>query len=92
MVQIKFTGKALYRDLNRAVRRRKIRVKRHRWGERGINVYNILAMVGAMPKTEFQYVKMLSVERLNEYLKHFEPAFKQKEVESVANWILKVKL
>jgi hypothetical protein len=86
--QIIFTGKALYSEVNRAIRKRRIKIKRHHWGERGIRVYNILAMVGAMPQTEFQHVKMLPVNRLKGYIEYFESIFKPDEVNEIANWII----
>ena len=87
VAQIRLTGKALWRDLNRAVANKQIRVKGHHWGERSIQVRNILAMVGAMPKTEFQYVKMMAVNRLKGYLEYFEPALNGSEVESISRWL-----
>lgn len=86
--QIRLTGKALYRDINRAIRNRGIRIAKHHWGDRSVRVRNILAMVGAMPNTEFQYVKMVSLKRLKGYIEYFEPALDADEVEGVAEWIL----
>ena len=84
--QVKFTGKALWRDLNRAISNRQIKVNGHHWGDVSIQVRNILAMAGAMPKTDFQYVKMMPVDRLKGYLEYFEPVLTNQEVESIANW------
>ncbi len=88
--QVRLTGKALWRDINRAASNKKIRVANHHWGEKSIQVRNILAMVGAMPNTEFQYVKMLPVNRLRGYLEYFEPELGRDEVDSIAKWLLYV--
>jgi hypothetical protein len=85
--QIRLTGKALWRELNRAISNRQIRVKGHHWGDTSVRVRNILAMVGAMPNAEFQYVKILPINRLQGYLEYFEPVLQNQEVESITNWI-----
>lgn len=86
--QIKLTGKAIYREVNRAIRERQIRVKNHHWGDRSVRVRNILAMVGAMPHTEFQYIKMLQVNRLCGYIEYFEQMLNDVEVKAISNWFL----
>jgi hypothetical protein len=86
--QIRLTGKALYRDINRAISNREIRIAHHHWGDKSVRVRNILAMVGAMPDTEFQYVKMVTLKRLKGYIEYFETAHDNDEVNGVADWIL----
>jgi len=88
--QVRLTGKALYRDINWAIRDGDIRVANHHWGDKSVRVRNILAMVGALPNTEFQYVKMLPVNRLRGYLEYFEPGLGRDEVDSIADWLLYV--
>jgi hypothetical protein len=88
--QVRLTGKALYRDVNRAIRNGYIRVANHHWGEKSVRVRNILAMVGARPNAEFQYVNMLPVNRLRGYLEYFEPGLGRDEVDSIADWLLHV--
>jgi hypothetical protein len=85
--QVKLTGKAIFREVNRAVRDREIRVGGHHWGDSKISVRNILAMVSAMPPTEFQWVKMLPLSRLNGYIQYFEQVFSSKEVEEIAAYV-----
>ncbi|MCB0361495.1 MAG: hypothetical protein KDD35_02160 [Bdellovibrionales bacterium] len=72
--------------MNRTIIERQIRVNEHHWGDTSVQVRNILAMVGAMPKAEFQYVKMLPVNRLQSYLEFFEPKLEDEEIESIASW------
>jgi hypothetical protein len=40
-----------------------------------------------MPNAEFQYVKILPINRLQGYLEYFEPVLQNQEVESITNWI-----
>lgn len=84
--QIKLTGKGLWRELNKAISNRQIKVNGHHWGDASVQVRNVMAMVGAMPNTEFQFVKILPISRLQGYLEYFEPVLQQQEVESIANW------
>lgn len=86
--QIRLAGKAIYRDINRAVREKWIRIKHHHWGEREVRVRNILAMVGAMPKTDFQYVKMLEVSRLCGYLEYFDKMLNEDEIYAISQWLM----
>ncbi|MFW9848842.1 MAG: NERD domain-containing protein [Candidatus Thorarchaeota archaeon] len=87
--QIRASGKGLYFEANRAVRIRRIKLKKHHWGTREINVRNILAMSGAMPKIDFQYVKMLPIKQVPSYIQSMEPKLSTLEVEAVSRWILK---
>jgi len=90
--QIKLTGKGLWRELNRAISNRQIEVGGHHWGDTSVPVRNILAMVGATPNTDFQFVKVLPLDRLPGYLAYFEPVLKDEEVENIASWLHSVKL
>jgi len=88
--QVRLTGKALWRDINRAARNRTIRVANHHWGEKSLPVRNILAMVGAMPNIKFDFVTMLPVNRLQGYLERLERTLERNEVDSIAKWLLSV--
>ena len=88
--QVRLTGKALWRDINRAASNKKIRIANHHWGEKSIQVRNILAMVGAMPNIKFDFVTMLPVNRLRGYLERLELTLERDEVDSIAKWLLDV--
>jgi hypothetical protein len=88
--QVRLTGKALFREINKAIRDGKIRITKHHWGERSIRVRNILAMVSAMPEVEFQYVKILPISRLRGYLEYFKQTIESDDVVRMAEWLFSV--
>ncbi len=87
--QIGTSGKGLYLEVNRAIRQRRIRLKKHHWGEREVRVWNILSMAGAMPNVDFQYVKMLPTKDVPSYIQSIEPRLSDSEIESIKSWILR---
>lgn len=57
----------------------------HHWGEKKIPIKNILVMINNKPKVDFKFVKVLKLQELIGYIEYFEPIFKKKEVENIAN-------
>ncbi|NHK33068.1 MAG: hypothetical protein FK730_17095 [Asgard group archaeon] len=62
---------------------RKSNVFSHHWGEKKIPDKSIILMIGAKPREEFQYVKILSLQRLLGYIKYFKPIFSLEEVDGI---------
>jgi hypothetical protein len=87
--QIKRANYALFTIINSAILNRYIRVKNHHWGDKKISVRNILLMVSAKPKEEFQFVKILSLSQITGYLTYFEEILSQSEIRTIANFIQK---
>lgn len=56
----------------------------HHWGERKIPVKNIVLMIGSKPTEEFQYVKVLTRERIRGYITYFDEVFSDEEVEGIS--------
>lgn len=82
----------ILRKYLRAISNRQIRAKGHCQGDTNVQVRNVLAMVGAMPNNEFQYIKMLPTNRLKEYLEYFESKMQQAEIESISNWLVRLSM
>ncbi len=78
--QIKRTGYALFVKMNSESN---LGLADHHWGNKKVPVRNILAMTNEMPKEEFKYVKILSLNDLNGYIEYFEPIFSASEVENI---------
>jgi hypothetical protein len=84
--QITRTSYAIFRLVNNA----KISLTEHHWGDKQIPVKNIIVMINEKPKEDFKYAKVKSVKELNKYLTYFEPIFTEKEVESIAKYLIKI--
>jgi hypothetical protein len=84
--QITRTSYALFLLVNDA----KIRMNEHHWGEKQIPIKNIIVMINEKPKEDFKYVKVKSVKELNKYLTYFEPVFTEKEVDRIAEYLIKI--
>lgn len=68
-----------------------IRLDRHHWGAKQIPIRNIIVMIHAKPNEEFKFVKVKLLKELNSYIEYFEPVLSRKEVERVANNLIKEK-
>ena len=82
--QIKRTSFALFVFLNSD--KNKGLVRNH-WGSKKIPVKSIIVMTNKAPKTDFQHVKVLPLEKLNGYVKYFDEIFNEAEVENLFNYL-----
>jgi len=64
-----------------------ISLARHHWGSKKIPIRNIIIMINEKPKEEFKHVKVLSLNKLNGYIKYFDQIFSDAEVENVFNYL-----
>jgi hypothetical protein len=71
-----------------AVRANAIRFNKHHWGEKKVSVRNVLAMANAVAKDEFDFVKLLPVNRLNGYIQYFPQIWDKHEVNQIVQWCL----
>ena len=60
----------------------------HRWGKKKIALKNILVFINQKPLEEFQYVKVLALNQLLNYIKYFPPIFTEKETATIANELI----
>ncbi|MHA1761957.1 MAG: nuclease-related domain-containing protein [Candidatus Heimdallarchaeota archaeon] len=77
--QIKRASYAIFLLLNDAAKNSYI-FSNHHWGNKKISVRNIILMIGHKPKEEFQFVKILSLDRIVGYITYFKPIFSDQEV------------
>jgi hypothetical protein len=85
--QINRTSYALFVVVNGA----KIGLTKHHWGDKQIPIKSIIVMITEKPKDDFKYVKVKTLKELNNYLTYFEPIFSGKEVDRIADYLLKMK-
>lgn len=62
----------------------------HHWGERKIPIRNLIVLVNQKPNEEFQYVKILTLKELRNYVEYFKPSFSVKETQTIANYLLRL--
>lgn len=88
--QIKRSGFALFKILNnrRSLIHRTFR--KHPWGNRKIPVKNLIVMTNSKPMEEFQFVKILGLYELINYIKYFNPIFSNDETNQISNYLLKI--
>lgn len=86
--QIKRSNFALFILLNEAIAKGNLIMDRHHWGERKIPIRNLIVLTNAKPNEEFQYVKILTLNELLNYVKYFKPTFTNKETQEIANYFL----
>lgn len=87
--QVKRANFALFTYLNRSVSNNSLRLGLHHWGKKKITLRSILLMTNAKPKEQFQFVKVLHLKEIVNFILYFEDTFSSKEVERITNFILR---
>jgi hypothetical protein len=82
--QIKRASFALFVFLNSD--KNKSLVRNH-WGSKKIPIKNIIVMTNKAPKSDFQHVKVLSLDKLNGYIQYFEEIMDEAETENIFNYL-----
>jgi len=88
--QIKRTNFAFYKILTNNIARKRVKLNQHHWGDKKIPVKNLIVLTNSKPNEEFQYVKVLTVNELLDYIRKFKPIFSLEETESLASYLLKI--
>lgn len=86
--QLRRNNVAIFRSLNQAVGRGRIDNFSNHWGDRRISPKNILCLTNHRPDQEFQYVKILSENQIAQYVGNQGQIFSQREVNSLAEYLL----
>lgn len=85
--QIRRTSFALFKILSGEITGS---LDKHHWGARKIPIRNIIVLVNQKPNEEFQYVKILTLKELRNYVEYFKPIFSVKETQTIANYLLRL--
>ena len=86
--QVKRTNFALFKILTEDISSKRVKLKQHHWGDRKIPIRNLIVLTNSKPNEEFQYVKVLTVNELLGYVRHFKPMFTSAETEAIARYLL----
>ncbi|MBL7847755.1 MAG: NERD domain-containing protein [Cyclobacteriaceae bacterium] len=61
------------------------------WSGSKIPIRNIIATMGYLPTEEFQYLKILPLDKLAGYIKYFKPSLSNQERENLVNFFLGIR-
>ena len=89
--QIKRTSFALYKILIKAINNSNLHLLQHHWGNRKIPIRNLIVLINQKPKEDFQYVKILTLNELLDYVEYFAPSFSKNETEVLVEYLLNIK-
>ena len=82
--QIRRTSYALFVLL----KKKKIRLKWHHWGEKQIPIRSIVVMINEKPKEDFKFVKIKTLKELNSYIAYYDPIFNDRELTKISNYFI----
>ena len=80
--QLKRNSFALFTILNKQTAT--LGLETHHWGKRKVVLRNVVVLINEKPQEEFQYVKVLTLAELVNYIKYFPPIYTKKETENIA--------
>ena len=86
--QLRRSGFALFLMLNQAIENRQISGFTHHWGEKQISPKKILCFLKHAPSEHFQYISILSPQRLTHYIHHQKHLFSRQQIESLVEYLL----
>ena len=86
--QIKRTSFVLFKLLNNEMRNYHLYIDKHHWGEKKISIRNLIVFINTKPKEEFQYVKILTLHELIDYVNYFKPTFSNIETQRIADHLV----
>jgi hypothetical protein len=76
--------------LNNESSTNKLRLNKHHWGSKKISFKNLIVLINTKPIEEFQYVKVLTLNELINYLNFFKPIYTSEETSNIAKKILQL--
>jgi hypothetical protein len=86
--QVKRTNFAIYKTLTDNISSGRLKLQEHHWGDRKIPIRNLIVLTNSKTSDEFQYVKVLTVSELLNYVGYFKPIFSSAETQTIANHLL----
>lgn len=86
--QVKRTNFAIFKILNEHIASGRISINQHHWGDQKIPIRNLIVLINSKPSEEFQFVKVLMLNELVNYINYFKPIFSNEETKSIAHYFL----
>lgn len=88
--QIKRANFVLYYLLNSEKSNYRLRLDKHHWGDKKTPIKNLIVLTKTKPIEEFQYVKILTIDELINYINYFKPIFSSDETKKIAEMIIQL--
>ncbi|MCF8294615.1 MAG: NERD domain-containing protein [Bacteroidales bacterium] len=76
--------------LNRVIHNHASYLFSHHWGKRKISLRNLIVFINQKPIEEFEYVKLLTLNKLRGYIEYFKPGMTIDETESLVKYLLSI--
>ena len=84
--QVRFNGKALWREIQNNVHIGGVGIGSLRVGKKKISVRNVVAMMHGTSEYTQNYVKVLPTQRLCDYIEKGDVCFSTSEIKKIVNW------
>ena len=89
--QIRRASFALFVILNSNNSEESSFLNKHHWGDRKLQIRNLIVMINNKPKEEFKFVTVKVLNELNDFINYFEPIYDESEVESIVQHLKNIK-
>lgn len=89
--QVRRSNFALFKTLTDSITKGRLSLKLHHWGNKRIPIRNVIALTNSKINDEFQYVKIVTLDEICNYIKFFKPIFTNAETELIADYLLNCK-
>ena len=63
----------------------------HHWGDRKLQIRNLIVMIKNKPKEEFKFVTVKVLKELNDFINYFEPIYDEQEVRNIVQHLTAIK-
>ena len=87
--QVRRTSYALFKLLHNEVPDYNLYLDKHHWGSKRIPLRNLIVMIHAKPREEFQYVKVLTINELIRYIRYFQPVLSPSDINNITEFLVK---
>lgn len=89
--QIRRASFALFVILNSNNSEESSFLNKHHWGDRKLQIRNLIVMINNKPKEEFKFVTVKVLNELNDFINYFEPIYDDSEVQSIVQHLKNIK-
>ncbi len=90
IAQIRRASYALFYLLNSERSYYHLELNGHHWGSKKIPLKSLIVLTRSKPTTEFQYVKVLTLEELLHHVRYLPPVFSSNEIKKIAERLLRI--
>lgn len=90
IAQIRRASYALFYLLNSERSDYHLELNAHHWGSKKIPLKSLIVLTRSKPSAEFQYVKVLTLEELLQYVRYLPPVFSSIEIKKITDRLLRI--